>query len=974
MDKYEYKIRVDEIRNLIAQNKYEEASEIADTIDWGRVKKAPVLCMISDLYKKVKRYEDAIELLQMADARYPGNKNIIFSMCELYLVTGDTIPAIASYKEFCTVAGNDIRRYILQYKVYEAQGVSLEERIEVLEELKKRDYRPKWAYTLAYLYHRIGLATKCIDECDNLILFFSGDDSEYVYMAMELKMLHQPLTPSQQQEYDNHRSALFSDMRWEQSAIGAKKIPAVPTAPNVPTGDTTILSDEEKKKISESMALSLGYTQVYHGNVNEPEINVKPMDVGEYNTINLQKALAEGIQEVLQKNEEEKQQLTPEQIIAANTKEIPQEEGNNHKPAVIEREDFAHSVLAPMYESDTEVIDVSQVNAIIASQANEKAKEQEIPDKSENIESAEENQIEVAKSEDTENSELEVTLDTQTEMVSESKDIKLDSADDEQVDSDINNVLANEDEINISEKIDVESQVVKEAITARPPEPIASVLTQEADGQISLVVPEKQQVVKQITGQLSIGDVMNEWARMKREHEELNRQQYHEQIKQQTGEIFSEFEAAALNGVLETLEKEAAESYFEESNSDTLFKSNDEALEVQYSENEETEVEEAEVSADFEEGVSPEYAEAEYSEDECAEGEVEYSETYDENQVEYSEAESPEYYEADSEINTDQEEIAIDSQPIAEEASEATDEVAVAENSEESSEKSDASILTRGRAVPDYYKKKIEAAEKSEEEDDEETENLRALTTEEEELFGSYIQSKSSKNQLIKMLDKVSLASYTGNIILTGGDGTDTSELATLIMKEIKQSDSNFSGKVARINANNFNNKKPANIIKQLSNGGLIIELASHLSDNVINEFCKCLDQENLGIVVVLIDSERNMEKLLERAPKLETFFNARMNIKPLSAEQLAEYAIKYAYDKEFSIDEMGILALHRQINVRQTSTHSVNVVEVREIVDDAIKNVKKKSLNHFFDVLFGKRYDNEDMIILGEKDFQLVS
>ncbi|MBR6909789.1 MAG: AAA family ATPase, partial [Lachnospiraceae bacterium] len=197
MDKYEYKVRAQEIRDLIAANQYEKAAEIADTIDWSRVKKSTFLCTISDLYKINKRYEDAIELLQLAYDRYPGGKDILYSLCELYLSTGDTIRAISTYKEFCQVAGNDIRKYILQYKVYVAQEVSLEERIEVLEELKKRDYREKWAYTLAYLYHRVGLATKCVEECDELISWFG--EGKYVDMAMELKMLHQPLDEKQQE-------------------------------------------------------------------------------------------------------------------------------------------------------------------------------------------------------------------------------------------------------------------------------------------------------------------------------------------------------------------------------------------------------------------------------------------------------------------------------------------------------------------------------------------------------------------------------------------------------------------------------------------------------------------------------------------------------------------------------------------------------------------------------------------------------
>lgn len=201
MDKYEYKVRADEIKELIAQGDYVQAAEIADTIDWRRVKSVMMLCTISDLYKKNRRYEDAKNMLLLAYERKPGGRTICYSLCELCIKTEEFVSAVNYYKEYVQAAPKDSGRYILQYKLYEAQDVSLEERIGVLEELKKRDYREKWAYELAYLYHRVGLATRCVEECDELILWFG--EGKYVVKAMELKMLHEPLTPSQQQKYDH---------------------------------------------------------------------------------------------------------------------------------------------------------------------------------------------------------------------------------------------------------------------------------------------------------------------------------------------------------------------------------------------------------------------------------------------------------------------------------------------------------------------------------------------------------------------------------------------------------------------------------------------------------------------------------------------------------------------------------------------------------------------------------------------------
>ena len=206
MDKFEYKVKSDEIKTLISEGQYQRAVEIADEIDWRRVKSVMMLCTISDLYKMVRRYEDSRDLLLLAYERHPGGRTIVFSLCELFIKMGDVYQAVEYYKEYVAVAPKDSGRYILQYKLYEAQDVSLEERIAVLEEMKRKDYREKWAYELAYLYHRVGLATKCVEECDELILWFG--DGKYVVKAMELKMLHQALTPDQQAKYDMQTAVL----------------------------------------------------------------------------------------------------------------------------------------------------------------------------------------------------------------------------------------------------------------------------------------------------------------------------------------------------------------------------------------------------------------------------------------------------------------------------------------------------------------------------------------------------------------------------------------------------------------------------------------------------------------------------------------------------------------------------------------------------------------------------------------------
>ena len=200
MDKYEYKIKADEIKELIGDGEYGLAADIADGIDWRRVKSVTMLCTISDLYKINRRYEDAKNMLLLAYDRRPGGRIILYSLCELCIKTGDLVRALSCYKEFVQVAPKDSGRYVLQYKIYAAQNVGLKERIGVLEELKKKDYREKWGYELAYLYHCAEMSSKCVEECDQVVTYFGY--GKYVMKALELKMQHQDLSPMQQEIYE----------------------------------------------------------------------------------------------------------------------------------------------------------------------------------------------------------------------------------------------------------------------------------------------------------------------------------------------------------------------------------------------------------------------------------------------------------------------------------------------------------------------------------------------------------------------------------------------------------------------------------------------------------------------------------------------------------------------------------------------------------------------------------------------------
>ena len=296
MDKYEYKLRLEEIRTLNRKGRFQEAAQVADTIDWNKVRNVSTLGVISDVYKINRRFDDAKAILLLANEKSPQNRRIVYALCDLTVKMGQVVDAVEYYKEFVQLAPNDNSKYILLYKIYEAQDISLEERIAVLKEYKKREYNEKWAYELAFLYHRVGLATECVEECDQLILWFG--EGKYVAKAMELKMLYAPLSPAQQQAYDRYLS------KREGRDTGRQE----PDEKNtVPASDKGSEAKEEKAPVKDG----------------EMDIQVKPMDMGQYNTMNLQAALAESMKEVLGSEQEEPAGKHTPVLDAAQDGEVP---------------------------------------------------------------------------------------------------------------------------------------------------------------------------------------------------------------------------------------------------------------------------------------------------------------------------------------------------------------------------------------------------------------------------------------------------------------------------------------------------------------------------------------------------------------------------------------------------------------------------------------------------------------------------
>ena len=1039
MDKYEYKLRSDEIKSLIKQREFQKAVEIADTIDWTRVRSVTTLCTISDLYKINRRYRDAKILLEQAYERYPNGRMIVYSLCELCIKMEEIVQAIEYYKQFVQMAPTDNGKFILQYKIYEAQDVSLEERVAVLEELKKRDYKEKWGYELAYLYHRIGLTTKCVEECDELIVWFR--EGTYVKKAMELKMLHQQLTESQMSLYESmlppkEREAFIAQNTVEMS----KKKP-------------------------------------------EDDIQVKTMDMSKYNTLNLQKELAESMKDVLVADNgfaslvpdangqavqgtyipddfsiDKRIGTTTEKISRTLVTEEPMTGEDSPLPSISsgastqmlhdtgEMEELffednrADRTPAPAYPVESIDAASEEINESIANDTsqfpaydpvkdleltmmyspqgiNDELREADGDIDEEAVEEAEIPKVgtttaELFNIDDTVEivEPIEATKvfnreELQAVAKAYNTSLQADKYDFDFSDAKKPQPKAIEDYIsedigdkNTEELLALIDQRVKEAVEKafdinrpvvvpqqyaanpyiyeEPPKAMENVLSQEADGQISLVVPETAAVEKQITGQLSFNDILNEWENTKKQNQVKFEQNLATKVLEETGSLFTPTESIQVDGILEKLERDEipdsddidTEAEYEKYLAELMEQEQGEeadAAETKEEENEEPSTEEQPSEAE-----EPKEEESiEESEDDGVEELTEIEDTT-ESEAETETVTEPEAEEDEAENESEPEEELQDQEPESKPEAEETESQPKEDKEEEQLKETEPESKEPEEEPqkPESEPKIKEEAPKAEK--DYNDSSSRSMNDDELALFGQFAQTKTARQNLLRSLDKISLAAYTGNVFVTGETTEESVDLAKNVIRYVKNTDANFTGKIAKVSGEALNNKMVSVMVEKLANGGLIIEKASGMSAETTKNLLRALNQENTGIVVALQDTKKNMHKMMEYFDGMKQIINVHIEVEELSDDALVAYGKKYAEHLEYSIDDMGILALHTRIDELQTSDHVVTVADVRSIIDEAIEKANKKTLKHFTDVLFAKRYDEEDMIILRENDF----
>lgn len=866
MDKYEYKLKLDQMKSLTAEGKYEEAAEIADTINWRKIKNINALVKVGEIYEKVGRYDESKDVLLTAYDKSPIGRMIIYRLAEVAVRTKSFDEAKEYYQEFVEIAPHDNLKYVLKYEISKAQGADIGTLIGILEELKEQEYSEEWAYELAYLYHKAGMSEKCIDACDELILWFG--DGPYVERALELKMLYQPLTKQQEDKYRTFR----------QRHDGVVEV-----RPEDPLESGEIVPEPVRIK------------------------DVK-MSAERFNTQNLQEELQRSMQE----------------IMNATEKEAVNDTMDNIKKLV---EDIPYL------------------------------------------------QIPSEKEEEPQEEEVYQHIET-----------------DEEID---NSLKSNFQEMLVDE-----------------------------DGQMSLYMQGGRVAEPQVSGQMSIEDVLADWEKTKRAAEAALQEA--EQRKLESAKARALQEAEELLGRLADVIPMLDSGLTPKDLLDQKYLSkdgqpNDNAVSMVTNMNQflQQEIDRlSDENAQMDEqlaavGASPvgDYmASAGVAAEDAAQNIVATGVQELMTEEELPEIAMPEglddidnqwededFEELDAEVPQE------NAASLAEHTAEQTKPEALAEADDTmeagtSAEDVEAAILAetaRQMAKESVEKEELpeielpgdldlgkeETAEEIlpaivEPEAFEVPDTISKLSKELREIFTYFVPITGMEEQLCQALTGASqhltkgTTAGTGNMIIQGGSGSGKTVLATSMIKALQKETGKPNGKIGKIEASVLNQKDVAALLKKVAGGCLIIEKAGDLSRETALKLSLLLEQDTSGVLVIIEDTKHGIQKALSRDDGFAAKFSEKINIPIFTSDELVSFAKSYANEMGYTIDEMGVLALYNSISNIEHADRETTLTEVKEIVDKAVAHSEKGGLKKAFSIITSRRYDEDDYIILREKDF----
>lgn len=878
MDKYEYRLKLDEMKSLAGEGNYEKAEEIADTINWKKVKNVNSLVLASEIYSNRERYEDSRDVLLMAYDRSPIGRMIIYRLAELAIRTHNFDEAKDYYDEFVEIAPHDNLKYVLRYKMSREQGENIAEQIKILEELKEQEYTEKWAYELAHLYHEAGMSDKCIDACDELVLWFG--DGTYVEKALELKMLYQPLTSQQEEKY-------LTFQREESEREGIVKV----------------YRDED-----------LASGEIVSETVQIPKVT---MNTGIFNTVNLQEELAKSMQQIMDATEKETVSDTMDNIKKMVEDipylKMPEPEGDKKETGK-----YGH------IETDEEIDGSLKINF------KELLEEDKDGQMSLNVpeQAMIERQITGQMSISDVLEEWEKTKRAAETALQEAEQRRLESA----------KARALKETEEIMERLkDVVPQLEND-FTSNKKELENEYKNQENGGEAAgKIVANMNQILQQQIDKLSRStEDLDEILKQKKEETKESREQRLARKMVQPTKRIPSLEAFMKRTFFredDLLEDDAEDEFEEEPVVEDL--------------NLEEEPEETEVPVVEENTTQEEYVDeaSEYDDDKVYDGEIEYHEADDEY------ADGADYEE---------------------------DEIEYADDEEYEDEYEEDEAYEEGEieyADDEEYEDEYDEEEMDYGEDEPESSDIpEELSQEEEELFSYFMPVNGMKEQISEALSGAAKhldenAGF-GHIMIQGIHGNGKTVLATSLVKVLQKRTGRPNGRIGKIEGKSLNEKDIAMLFRKIAGGCLIVEKAGDISRETAVRMGLCLETDESDILIILEDTKEGLKKALGRDEKFAKKFTEKIEIPIFTSDELVAFAKAYANESGYDIDDMATLALYNRISNIQRLDEPTNLIEVKEIVDEAIARAEKGGLKKIFSILTSRRYTEDDYIALREKDF----
>lgn len=877
MDKYEYKLKLDQMKSLTAEKDYQNAATIADTINWNKIKNVNALVKAGEIYENAGRYEESREILLMAYDRSPIGRMIIYRLAKVAVKMKNYEEAKDYYQEFVEIAPHDNLKYVLKYEICKAEGADLKTQIAILEELKEQEYTEEWAYELAYLYHKAGMSEQCVDACDELVLWFG--DGPYVERALELKMLYQPLTKVQEEKYRQFRQ---------------KQEGVVEVRPEDELDSGEIVSEP----------------------VQIPDVKLSPE---RFNTQNLQEELQKSMQQIMEATEKETVDDSMDNIKKL-VEEIPYLQ--------LPKEDLQEETEQEHIETDEEIDDSLKINfkELLAEDYDGQIR-MFVPERGQI-----EHQITGQLSIDEILAEWERTKHAAEVAMQEAQQRKLESA----------KARALQEAGDIMERL---ADIIPKLDSGLTPRELLEEQYLDngsiENGKAAEVVVSMNQILQEEIDRLSM-----ENAKM--------------------DECLAA--AAQLDAAIQPGDAQADAAL-----SDTMLQS--EAMPL----SEET----------LQEEILPELSDIEeIMEEQPGESAMEETAGQDEELPELSDVEE---IMEEQQGQTAMEETVEQSETMPEELPEIS--TAEEEIPEEELDFSAAVMRQLTKPIPsenDLLKQALQEQTQKipplgetmvllEIKEPEEESNYTAITSlnkELREIFTYFVPIKGMEEQICQAMTGAARhllagkTASTGNMIIQGGNGSGKTVLATSMVKGLQKETGRPNGRIGKIEASVLNNKDIATLLKKVAGGCLIIEKAGGISRETATTLALLLESDTSGIFVIMEDTHKGIEKALRKDVGFASRFSEKITIPIFTSDELVTFAKSYAKELGYSIDEMGVLALYNSLSNIQKYDKPTTLAEVKEIMDKAIAKSEKGGLKKAFSIITSRRYDEEDYIILREKDF----